>query len=109
MHNAEAIPTTRRAGGLFVLQSFVFRISEKLLNGEHGLALTMQNGRKVQNSPTILFLSQLLHLYGSSWVKIYRKIRIKRRKKVVQKGSLFEAFGQVQRRFEDILWRLVYF
>ena len=61
MHNAEAIPTTRRAGGLFVLQSFVFRISEKLLNGEQGLALTMQNGRKVQNSPTILFLSQLLY------------------------------------------------
>ena len=51
----------------------------------------------------------ILHLYGSSWVKIYRKIRIKRRKKVVQKGSLFEAFGQVQRRFEDILWRSVYF
>ena len=61
LHNAEAIPTTRRAGGLFVLQSFVFRISEKLLNGEQGLALTMQNGRKVQNSPTILFLSQLLY------------------------------------------------
>ena len=33
----------------------------------------------------------ILHLYGSSWVKIYRKIRIKRRKKVVRKGSLFEA------------------
>ena len=40
LHNAEAIPTTRRAGGVFVLQSFVFRISEKLLNGEQGLALT---------------------------------------------------------------------
>ena len=43
MHNAEAIPTTRRAGGLSVLQSFVFRISEKLLNGEQGLALTIKD------------------------------------------------------------------
>ena len=40
MHNAKAIPTTRTAGGLFVLQSSVFRISEKLLNGEQGHALT---------------------------------------------------------------------
>lgn len=35
------IPTTRIAGGLFILQSSVFRISEKLLNGEQGLALTI--------------------------------------------------------------------
>ena len=42
MHNAKAILTTRRAGGLFVLQSSVFRINEKLLNGEQGPALTMK-------------------------------------------------------------------
>ena len=30
----------RRAGGFFVLQSSIFRISEKLLNGEQGHALT---------------------------------------------------------------------
>ena len=41
MHNAKAILTTRRAGGLFVLQSSVFRINEKLLNGEQGPALTI--------------------------------------------------------------------
>jgi hypothetical protein len=40
LHNAKAILTTRRAGGLFVLQSSVFRINEKLLNGEQGHALT---------------------------------------------------------------------
>ena len=40
LHNAKAIPATRRAGGLFVLQSSVFRISEKLLHGEQGHALT---------------------------------------------------------------------
>lgn len=34
LHNAKAILTTRRAGDLFVLQSSVFRINEKLLNGE---------------------------------------------------------------------------
>ncbi|MBO5146613.1 MAG: hypothetical protein J6C19_13990, partial [Lachnospiraceae bacterium] len=44
LHNAKAIPTTRRAGGLFVLQSSVFRISEKLLNGEQGHALTNKAG-----------------------------------------------------------------
>jgi len=33
----------RRAGGLFVLQSSVFRINEKLLNGEQGLALTRKS------------------------------------------------------------------
>lgn len=42
MHNAKAILTTRRAGGLFVLQSSVFRINEKLLNGEQGPALTIK-------------------------------------------------------------------
>ena len=42
MHNAKAILTTRRAGGLFVLQSSVFRINEKLLNGEQGPALTKE-------------------------------------------------------------------
>ena len=36
----------------------------------------------------------ILHLYGSSWVKIYRKIRIKRRKKVVQKGSLLKPLDK---------------
>ena len=42
LHNAKAILTTRRAGGLFVLQSSVFRINEKLLNGEQGPALTIK-------------------------------------------------------------------
>ena len=41
LHNAKAIPTTRRAGGLFVLQSSVFRISEKRNFGEQGHALTI--------------------------------------------------------------------
>ena len=45
MHNAKAILTTRRAGGLFVLQSSVFRINEKLLNGEQGPALTKTGGK----------------------------------------------------------------
>ncbi|MCC8103840.1 MAG: hypothetical protein LIP11_16865 [Clostridiales bacterium] len=40
LHNAKAIPTTRIAGGLFVLQSSVFRINEKLRNGEQGHTLT---------------------------------------------------------------------
>ena len=47
LHNAEAIPTTRRAGGLFVLQSSVFRINEKLLNGEQGPALTTKHSRPI--------------------------------------------------------------
>ena len=42
LHNAKATLTTRIAGGLFVSQSFVFRISEKLLNGKQGFALTIK-------------------------------------------------------------------
>ncbi len=37
----------RRAGGFFVLQSSIFRISEKLLNGEQGHALTKKKVRIV--------------------------------------------------------------
>ena len=44
LHNAKAILTTRRAGGLFVLQSSVFRINEKLHNVKQGLALTKEIG-----------------------------------------------------------------
>ena len=57
MHNAKAILTTRRAGGLFVLQSSVFRINEKLLNGEQGPALTKKScplygtAQKAQENP----------------------------------------------------------
>ena len=39
-HNAKATTTTRIAGGLFVPQSSVFRINEKLHNVKQGLALT---------------------------------------------------------------------
>ena len=56
MHNAKAIPTTRRAGGLFVLQSFVFRISEKLLNGEQGFALTKKAAFRSESPLFCLFL-----------------------------------------------------
>jgi len=57
LHNAKAIPTTRRAGGLFVLQSSVFRISEKLLNGEQGHALTTNNQEHpARNAPDHFFL-----------------------------------------------------
>lgn len=63
MHNAKAIPTTRRAGGLFVLQSFVFRISEKLLNGEQGLALTTKNGLRLKVSqPVFTYLLAEIYL-----------------------------------------------
>lgn len=37
---AEATSTIRTAGGLFVFQSSVFRINEKLHNVKQGLALT---------------------------------------------------------------------
>ena len=57
MHNAKAIPTTRRAGGLFVLQSFVFRISEKLLIGEQGLTLTTKMGMRDAHSHFCFLLS----------------------------------------------------
>ena len=42
-NNAKAILTTRIAGGLFVSQSSVFRINEKLHNGKQGFALTIKN------------------------------------------------------------------
>ena len=38
--------STRRAGGLFVLQSSVFWISEKLLNGEQDHALTTKPSKR---------------------------------------------------------------
>ena len=56
MHNAKAILTTRRAGGLFVLQSSVFRINEKLLNGEQGPALTIKKGSLVAALGALFFL-----------------------------------------------------
>ena len=56
MHNAKAILTTRRAGGLFVLQSSVFRINEKLLNGEQGPALTI---KEASSSELDAFLSDI--------------------------------------------------
>ena len=40
-NNAKAILTTRIAGGLFVSQSSVFRINEKLHNVKQGFALTI--------------------------------------------------------------------
>ena len=51
LHNAKAILTTRRAGGLFVLQSSVFRINEKLLNGEQGPALRIRKRISVSGYP----------------------------------------------------------
>lgn len=51
MHNAKAILTTRRAGGLFVLQSSVFRINEKLHNGKQGHALTKQRKLPLRRFP----------------------------------------------------------
>ena len=60
MHNAKAILTTRRAGGLFVLQSSVFRINEKLLNGEQGPALTKKVG--TYHHCADLFLSLYIQL-----------------------------------------------
>ena len=53
-NNAKAILTTRIAGGLFVSQSSVFRINEKLHNGKQGFALTkkefsgLQKARKLR-------------------------------------------------------------
>ena len=44
-HNAKAALTTRTAGGLFIFQSSVFRISEKLHNEKQGLALTKKARR----------------------------------------------------------------
>ena len=45
-NNAKAILTTRIAGGLFVFQSSVFRINEKLHNGKQGFALTTKTAPK---------------------------------------------------------------
>ena len=50
LHNAKASLTTR-AGGLFVLQSSVFRINEKLLNGEQGPALRIRKRISVSGYP----------------------------------------------------------
>ena len=55
LHNAKAILTTRRAGGLFVLQSSVFRINEKLLNGEQGPALTKKPEEPFYSSSGFFF------------------------------------------------------
>ena len=44
-NNAKAILTTRIAGGLFVSQSSVFRINEKLHNVKQGFALTIRGVR----------------------------------------------------------------
>ena len=59
LHNAKAIPATRRAGGLFVLQSSVFRISEKLLHGEQGHALTKKRFRLNQTETFLVFVNSI--------------------------------------------------
>ena len=60
MHNAKAISTTRIAGGLFVLHCGVFRISEKLRNGEQGHALTIKRSDSLRIKPFPNFLNQFL-------------------------------------------------
>jgi len=54
--------TTRTAGGLFVFQSFVFRINEKLHNAKQGLALTTKATPQDHgsNSCCVAFLMALI-------------------------------------------------